>query len=179
MPNVKFEQTESGLQIPTQELFVGGVYEIYVNGELVEELPNLVTTEGLNYLLEVALAGGSQISNWYVTAYKNAVTPAANWDASNFDSTADEIDATDVTAATRQPWSNAAVSSAQVDNYASKAEYTVLSATLDLNGVAFVSNANYGDVTGKVLSATQFGATRSLLQDDVLGIGYRFTAASA
>lgn len=172
----RYEQTQSGLLVPVK---AGGVFDIFVNGELVETIPNLVTNQGLDYLLDVGLNGGTQYSNWYVTAFKNNVSPAANWTASNFDSTADEIDATNVTAATRQAWTDAGVSGQQIDNYASKAEYTVLSATLDLYGVAIASASAYASGTGVLLAATAFASVRNLLQDDVLGIGYRFTMASA
>lgn len=160
-------------------LVVGGVFDVYVNGELVESIPNLVTTEGLNHLLDISLSGGTQITNWYVTAFKNNVTPAANWTSANFDSTADEIDATDVSEATRQAWTDAGVAAGQVDNYASKAEYTVAAATLDLYGVAFVSGSAYGGVGDVLVAASAFGAVRNLLINDVIGFGYRFTATSS
>ena len=179
LPN--FEQTGDGrIYVPSQNLLLGGVFDFTVNGELVhQDLHNLVTTEGLNYILDAALSGGTPITSWYVTAFKNNVSPAANWAAANFDSTADEIDATDVTASTRQAWTDAGVSAGQVDNYAAKSEYTVLAATLDLYGVAFLSGSAFGGTTGKVVAATAFGAVRSLVADDVFGIGYRFVATSA
>ena len=171
----------SKLLLPTtnESAKVGGVFEVYVNGELVEEVHNLVTTEGLNYLLDSSLSGGTQHTNFYVTAYKNNVTPAANWTSANFDTTADEIDATDVTSATRVAWVDAGVAAGQVDNYASKAEYTVLSATLDLYGVAFVTGTAYGGTSDVLVAASAFGAVRNLLQNDVIGFGYRFTASSS
>jgi len=157
---------------------LGGVFEVYVNGELVEEIRNLVTTEGLNHILDSALSGATQQTNWYVTAFKNNVTPAANWTSANFDSTADEIDATDVDEATRQPWNDGGVAAGVVDNYSSKAEYTVTPATLDLYGVAFVTGTAYGGTGDILVAASAFGAVRNLLEDDVIGFGYRFTATS-
>ena len=172
-------QTESGLVVPHDKLVIGGVFDVFINGELVESIPNLVTNEGLDYMLNAGLTGGTQVSSWYVTAYKGAVAPASTWTAANFDTNATEVLVSDVAEATRQAWSQAGVSGQQVDNYASKAELTVDVATLDLNGVAIVSASAFGATSGTLLAATQFTATRSLLQNDVIGLGYRFSAATS
>lgn len=172
----RYEQTQSGLLVP---LKAGGVFDIFVNGELVETVHNLVTNQGLDYLLSVGLDSGTQETNWFVTGFKNNVSAAANWTASNFDSTADEIDSSDVTSATRVAWTSGGVSAQAVDNYAARGEYTVLSPTLDMYGVAIATGSAFGTVSGILLAATEFGAVRNLVQDDILGIGYRFTMASA
>lgn len=174
-----FEKNESGLLVPEGKVTVGGIFDIWVNGELVEQIPNLVVTEGLNYILDVALSGGSQEAAFYVTAFKNAVSPAANWTAATFAATAGEISLADVVEANRQVWTDGGVVAGVVDNYASKAEYTVEAATLDLNGVALISSIGIAATTGKLIAASAFGATRSLVVDDVIGIGYRFTITSA
>jgi inner membrane protein involved in colicin E2 resistance len=170
----------SKLLLPQESsLQVGGVFDVFVNGEHVETCKNLVTTEGLNHILDIALSGGTQISAWKVTAYKNNVSPAANWTSANFNSTAAEITASDVTSATRVAWVDAGVAAGVVDNYASKAEYTVSAATLDLYGVAFVSGTAFGGTGDVLVAASAFGAVRNLLQNDVIGFGYRFTATSS
>lgn len=159
--------------------YVGGVFDIFVNGELVESIPNLVTNEGLDHILDVVLGNGTKNASWYVTAFKGNVTPAATWTAANFNTNATEITSSDVSEAARQVWTSGGVSGQQVDNYAARAEFTVLSATLALYGVAMASASGFGATSGKLLAATRFSAVRNLLQDDVLSIGYRFTATSA
>lgn len=169
----------SELIIPDQKIICGGIFDLYVNGELVESKRNLVTNEGLSHILSVALDSGAQITSWYATAFKGNVTVAAGWTAANFDSNATEITASDVDESARQAWTSGGESSQQVDNYAAKAEYTVASATLDLYGVALASASAFGSTSGTLLAATNFGSVRSLVEDDVFGIGYRFILASS
>lgn len=175
----RYEQDQSGLFVPKEKLVVGGVFDIFVNGELVEHVPNLVTTEGLTYLIDTGVSGGAQLSSWYITAYKNNVSPAATWTAANFNTNAGEITATDVSEVNRQQWVDAGVAAGVADNYASKAQFTVAQSTLALYGVAFASALGFGATTGTLLAATSFGAVRNLVLNDVLGVGYRFTATSA
>jgi len=175
----KYTETESGLAVPSEKLAVGGIFDVFVNGEFVESVPNLVTNEGLDHMLDVALKNGSQNANWYITAFKGNVTPQATWTAANFDTNATEITGTDVSETTREAWTGGAVSGQQVDNYASKAEFTVATATLDLYGLAMLSTSAFGSTAGVLLAATEFSAVRNLLLNDVIGLGYRFSMASS
>lgn len=177
--NHNYERADSGILFAKQGLIIGGVFETAVNGEDVREDHNLVVNTGLDYFLDVALSGGSQLSTLYLTAYQNNVAPAASWTAANFDSTADEIAVTDVDEASRPTWDEAGVASQVIDNYASKAALTVAVATLDLWGVALLSTNTFGGTSGTLIAAAQFSAIRNMLVDDVLSIGYKFTATSA
>jgi len=175
-----FTRNESGLLVPSSDIKVGGVFDIFVNGELVEQCKNLVVNEGLNYLLDVGLSGGSAETNWYVTALTGDVTPVATWTGANFDTNATEIVATTgVAEATRQAWAEAGASAQAIDNYASKAELTVAAANLTLDGVAVLSGSGFANGSDKLMAASRFSAARALVQDDVLGIGYRIAMSSS
>ena len=59
--------------------FVYTIEHIGVDGKVksVEEVRNLIPTEGLNYILSASLKAASQFPNWYVGLYTANRTPVA------------------------------------------------------------------------------------------------------
>mgnify|MGYP005848071635 CR=1 FL=1 len=136
-----------------------------------EEIHNRVVNEGLDYLLETALAAGTQIASWFVGLTDGAPTVAAG------DTLASHAGWTEVTAYTgdRQAFTAGAVSGQSVDNSGAAAEFPITaSATV---GGAFLASAATG-TAGTLYSAGAFsGGNRSLDNGDTLTVEATFTAS--
>ncbi len=182
LANNRYEVTDTGeVLFPSTKILMRGEFAHDVNGEDEIVTPNMIVNEGLDYILDVALSAGTYLGPFYISVFKANVSPTSSWTAANYVATATEaVHTTDVTPATNRPeWTEAGVSSQVIDNYASKAAITVVPATLDLWGAALLTSQPWASTSGKLIAATNFGTARSLLQNDVFNIGYRFTASDA
>lgn len=142
----------------------------------VEEYDNLVTNEGLDYLLDAGLSNGSQVTTWYVGLLGSSPSPAAGW-------TKTEVGAADFVnydEATLQTWTDGGVSSQSVDNSASKATFTISTNASTIGG-AYLASANTKAVEGgaaTIYAAGAFsGGDKSADDDDTLEVTATFTAA--
>jgi hypothetical protein len=142
----------------------------------VEEYDNLVTNEGLDYLLDVGLSAGAQKANWYVGLLAASPTPAAAW-------TKTEVGAADFVAyteATLPAWTDAGVSGQSVTNSASKASFAINADSSTIGG-AFLASANTKAVEGgaaTIYAAGAFtGGNKSADSGDTLEVTATFTAA--
>lgn len=166
-----------------QNFKVGGVFGIQHirNGEVIAEeaYPNLVVNEGLDYILDAALSGGSQTTTFYIGIYKNNYTPIASNVMATFagSGVANEISA-EIDESVRQTWTDAGVSSRSVTNSASPAVFTA-NATVAVYGAFLSTNNTLGGTTGKLVAATKFASVRNLLDTDTLNVTYTFTIADA
>lgn len=178
--NNRYEKTDSGIFLPRSGVGISGLVEVSVNDGPTERFSNLVVNQGLDYILGVALDKDttSKETLFYVTCHTGTTAPAATWTAATYDTLATEISATDVDEATRPAWVEANVSSQQIDNYASKAVFTVAAATLSLWGVAILTNSTFQGPDGLLIGATKFSAVRNLIVGDTFNVGYRFSITS-
>lgn len=171
------DQSES---ILAGEMPVMGVFEVshYRKGKLIgrDISANLVSTEGLNYLLSVGLAGGTQVSPWYVVPFEGNYTPVAGLTAANF--TANATECTAYAEATRVAYVEAAPSGGVITNAASRAEFT-FNATKTIYGAALVSVATKSATTGTLLAAARFSSSRAVVSGDVLAVAYSLTLTSS
>jgi 4-aminobutyrate aminotransferase-like enzyme len=183
MRNQQFERTaDGGLYFPKAGAIAHGVYEHDVNGQDVRQDKNLLTTEGMNYLLLTGVANTALIAAWYFALYSAAASPTNAWTASNFPVT----NATEITSTTegytetlRQAFTPT-VSGASVNNTAAKAAFTIATATaLIVNGCGLLSVSTRGSTSGKLLSAARFASQRSLSSGDVFNLGYTLTLTSS
>src|SRR3972149_5905604 len=104
----------------------------------VEDVTNLIPTEGLNYMLGTALTGVAQSSTWYVALFEGNYTPVGTVTAATFPSAATECTA--YTEASRVTWTPGSISAGSVSNTASKAVFT-MNATKTVYGIAQTSVA--------------------------------------
>lgn len=177
----KYERTEAGLFFPAAKVTAQGTYFENVNGEDEREHKNLLTDQGLTHMLAVVLGGTSKINAWYLAPYSNSVNPAAGWTASNFPSTAGEITSSveGYTETTRPAFTPGAAAANTIDNVASKAAFTIATAsTLSIAGAALLSSNVKGDTGGTLISATRFGTARILNNGDIWNCGYRVQLSS-
>jgi len=149
-------------------------FEQFRNGELIGtvEKHNLVTDEGLTYLLDVGLSAGTQITAFYVVPFENNHTPAA----ANTYAVPGYTECTAYDEATRPAFTDAGVSGKSLTNAASKASYT-FNDTKTIYGAALVCGGTDPTVKGntagggKLISLVNVGANaKAMLDDDVLKI---------
>lgn len=160
-----------------------GRYCYKVNdGEWVD-FDNLVTTEGLNHILNVALGETAKPSGYYIALFGGAATPAANWTAASFPTAANEITSNTegYTSATRPLWkpkaaANGAIGNVGDEDLALAAKVTIATASsLNVTGMALLTASGKGAQTGVLVSAAKMPVARTLQNGDTLYIGYRLT----
>jgi len=174
----KFIQTDRGLFIPSLGVTASGEYFDRVNGGAWTRTRNLITTEGLAYILNVALGSTPKPSAYYLALFSGASAPASNWTAANFATSASEIVSTSegYTNATRPTWTPTNTASNSIDNMTTVASVTIATAsTLNVTGAAMLTNSTRGGTTGVLVSATKYAATRTFQNGDVYEIGYRLS----
>jgi len=177
----KYEVSDSGIHFPSMGAMASGVYTHDVNGLDERVDSNLLVDEGLLYMLTVSLYNGTKLPTWYLALYSANYTPTAGLTAASFPATATEITSLSegYSETTRPTWVASAPAANLVDNMASKAAFTIVTAsTLTVNGAALSSDATRGAVTGKLMSATKFAAARTLYNTDVFNLAYRVQLTS-
>lgn len=137
---------------------------------------NIVPTEGLNYLLSAGVAGGSQVSPWYVALFEGNYTPVAGLTAATFTAAATECTAYDEAA--RVAYVEGTPSGGVVDNSASRAVFT-MNATKTIYGGALLSVSTKSSTSGTLLAAARFSSSRAVVDDDELSVRYSLTLTSS
>lgn len=139
-----------------------------------DTIENIVVNTGLDYLLDVALSGGSQLSSWFVGLTDGTPTVAAG------DTMSTHAGWSEVTAyseATRQAWTDGGVSSQSVDNSASKASFSV-NGSATVGGAFLASDNTKSGTTGTLYSVGAFsGGDRAVVNGDTLLVTATFTMA--
>lgn len=179
--NGRVEHTDSGLVIPGMKLAIQGVYDVQVTcgGEKVSHsvTKNLITNEGLNYLLDVLLySGTAKPANWYAGVFEGNYTPVATVTGATIAAAATECTAYDEAA--RPAYTVVAASSQTSTNNASKAVFT-FNASKTIYGGFIITTATKSDTAGKLLSAVRFSSSHAVQDNYELNLRYDLTAASA
>lgn len=162
---------------------VGGkfTFELVRDGEVIDTWQdhNLIVNEGLNHILSAVLAGGTQVTTWYVGLFEGNYTPVAadvHAGAGGFATVATECTA--YSESTRRDYTEGAVSGQSVSNSASKATFSI-NATKTIYGAFLASVSTKGSTAaGTLLAAARFAAARSVQNGDQLLITYTISAAS-
>lgn len=181
--NNSFERDDAGaLRIDRSSLLACGKYNVRVNGgEWSPDIPNLLPTEGLIYLLNL-LGDHTAIADLYIALYATALTPIAAHTGSGFTATYGEITSgtEGYTEATRVQWVTATASgTAILNNYAAPSTFTINTAsTLTVEGVGMLTTSAKGDTTGKLVSASRFPATRNFSDEDTFDVKYQIGLSS-
>lgn len=176
--NEVYDVTEQGIYFPNQGVMAQGQYFDRVNGGEWSVSKNLVVTEGLAHILNVAMGSTPKPTAYYLALFSGATAPAPNWTGANFASVASEIVSTTegYTNATRPEWKEANTSGNSIDNMTAAASVTIATAsTLNVTGAALLTNATRGATTGTLVSATKYAAARVFQNNDVYDIGYRLS----
>ena len=169
-----FQQTDEGLLIHGAIMAKGKYYHT-VNGADLQVTSNLVVAEGILYVLNAALGGAAQTSNWFLAPYSGNATPASNWTAANFATNATEItsDTQGYSEANRQPWVSSAAADGKIGNLSSYAQFSIVSSSpLNIYGAGLLSSQTKGGTSGTLVSATRFEPARQVNNGDTFERGY-------
>jgi hypothetical protein len=179
---------ESFDDIETYRKRVGGRFDVTVKDRFgaikdTESCENIVTNQGLNYILDAGLSGGAAISAWYVTLADadQAESATMTYQTPVFS----EIDnvAAGVTETIRQAWSDGGVATQSVDNSASPATYTANTSGFTAWAAALVGGGTaptaFGDThaSGILYAYSKFATQKALSSTDTIDVTYTFTAA--
>lgn len=188
----RFEKTPEGIYLTDPKMALGGAMaHSFLFGPSFEErghdtqvADNLVTDQGLILAIIDLLAGGAQITSWYLMPFKNNATPQSTWTGANVSANAGEH--TNYDEANRVQFifpDPTTIITPSISNAASLAVTTIGSgADKTLWGGTVVSNSTKGGNSAgdKCAAAVKFAAARSGLQTgDGIGWQYMLTGASA
>ena len=183
--NGHFERTPNGLYFPKAKVAVGGVlkHAHYRDGELLDVAvdPNLLVDEGLNYILNSALGGATQVPAYYIGPFSGNVSPAAGWTGANFAANATEFTA--YTNSTRLPWTTVPSTAKAIGNSAAIAAATATFSAggpYNLFGIGLLQASAKSATTGVLIGAVRFASPRlNMAAGDKLAFEYVLSAADA
>ncbi len=141
-----------------------------------EEIHNLIPTEGLDHILNIAMRNGTPVASWYVALFEGNYTPVAGLTAATFPSAATECTAYDE--ATRPLWNSAAASNGVITNSANKAVFT-MNATKTVYGIVMTSANAKSATSGVLTSAVRFAASKNVAATDILNVTSSITLTSS
>lgn len=135
----------------------------------VGEHDNIVVNQGLDDLLSITLAAGTQDTTWFV-GLKGSGTPAAA------DTLASHATWSELTpySGNRIAWTAGAVSGQSVSNSASPAAFAITSSATVVG--AFLCGVNTG-TSGRLYAVGNFAASRDVINGDTLNVTATFTSA--
>lgn len=135
-----------------------------------EEKKNLITTEGLNHILNTEFNAGTAVTTWYI-GLKGTGTPVAG------DTLASHSSWSEISGYTgnRQEWTEGAASSGSMTN--STAVAFSINATATVAG-AFLGSAATG-TSGTLYGVVDFSSTRAVVNGDTLNVTVTINATSS
>jgi hypothetical protein len=173
----RFDTTPEGVYLPRLGVLASGEYFGRVNGGAWQkEGDNLIVTEGLAHMLNVALGTTAKPAGYYLAIFAGNTAPAANWTAASFAAVASEIISMTEghTAPTRPVWTPANTATNSIDNMASVATLTIATAgQLNVTGAALLTTNQRGGTTGALVSASLYPVPRTFQNGDTYELGYR------
>jgi len=174
----QYDLTDEGVYFPRQGVLAAGEYFDRINGGEWQRTKNLIPTEGLAHILNVAMGSTAKPAGYFLALFSGAAAPAANWTAASFAAAASEIVSLTegYTNATRPAWTPTNTSTGSIDNMASVATVTIAtSSQLNVTGAAMLTNSTRGGTTGVLVSATKYAAARVFQSGDTYEVGYRLS----
>ena len=181
--NHAFEKTNHGIFLPKAKVHIGGVLRhTHIDAAGNEDVavdPNLIVNEGLNYILNAALGGQSQVGAFFLAPFSGNVTPAAGWTGANFASNATEFTA--YTNSTRLPWTTVPATAQSIGNSAALAAATATFSAggpYNLYGVGLLQASAKSATTGVLVAAVRFASPRlNMAAGDKLAFEYVLAAS--
>ena len=173
-----YTSNEDGSITTGQGITAKGEYFDRINGGEWTRTENLIPTEGLAHILNVALGTTPKPASHHLALFSAAAQPTANWTAASFASTASEIVSMTegYSAATRPTWTPTNTSTNSIDNMAAVAKVTMKTASsLTVQGAAMLTTSAKGGTTGALISASKYASPRVFQDGDTYEIGYRIS----
>lgn len=165
-------------QMAASGLLPVGEYFDRINGGEWMHSFNIVPTEGIAHILNVALGPKAKPSNYYLALFSGNTAPTATWTAAQFSAVASEIvsQTEGYTNANRPTWTPVETATNSIDNMVTAAQVTIAtSGTLTVTGAALLTTSAKGSTTGVLISATKFPTARTFQNGDIYEIGYRLS----
>ena len=146
----------------------------------IERVKNLITDQGINYIMDAGMHGSTAISAWYMAPWSAAHTPAAGntYAVPGYTEANAQYDE-----ATRQEWGEGAASSKVMTN-ASAAVITANTA-VTIHGIGLVGGGSAATTKantaggGTLFACIAFSSSKSLTSAETLSITYTLTGADA
>ena len=184
----KASDTVSGIvERPTRighnvDINVHWAWEHFRKGVLIDkwEYDNVCTDEGLDHMLDSTFDSATQITAWYVEIFEDDVTP----DGDTTYAVPVYTPSTAYDEGTRPEYVAAAAASQVTTNVASKAVFTI-SGTKTIYGASLVGGGSAATTKGNVggggtlFSGSKFGASKNVVDDDVLNVTIAITLADS
>lgn len=173
-----YTSNDDGSITTGQGITAKGEYYDRINGGEWTRTENLIPTEGLAHILNVALGTTPKPASYHLALFSAAAQPAANWTAASFASTASEIVSMTegYSSATRPTWTPANTATNSIDNMAAVAKVTMKTASsLTVQGAAMLTTSAKGGTTGALISASKYASPRVFQDGDTYEIGYRIS----
>ena len=173
-----YTSNDDGSITTGQGITAKGEYFDRINGGEWTRTENLIPTEGLAHILNVALGTTPKPASYHLALFSAAAQPTASWTAASFASTASEIVSMTegYSAATRPTWTPTNTSTGSIDNMAAVAKVTMKTASsLTVQGAAMLTNSSKGSTAGALISASKYAAPRVFQDGDTYEIGYRIS----
>jgi len=167
-----------------ERMEVKGVWRLVhkdAQGKVVsdEEVENLVTNQGFNYIFDSALHDTTSVATWYFAPYITAFTAAVGSTYASPGGT----ESTNYTESTRQEWGEGASSGQSITN-ASAATITADSGGMSILGIGVVGAPTAGTSSTKGDTGTSGGillaevaAVKTLAESETLDITYTLSKA--
>lgn len=173
-----YTSNDDGSITTGQGITAKGEYFDRINGGEWTRTENLIPTEGLAHILNVALGTTPKPASYHLALFSAAAQPQASWTAASFASTASEIVSMTegYSAATRPAWTPTNTATNSIDNMAAVAKVTMKTASsLTVQGAAMLTSSTKGGTTGALISASKYAAARVFQDGDTYEIGYRIS----
>lgn len=177
----------AGYSITLHNTYTFECRDAFGNLKWVEQVNNLVTTQGLNDLLTKYFKGSGYTAAWYVGLIDNSgfgsiqagdTAAKITGSAPSAPTTNDWKETSSYDESVRQTLTLGTATAGSIDNTASKAVFT-MNATLTVNGGLVASSSTKGGTGGVLYGAASFGSTRAVVDDDTITVTVTLTAASA
>ena len=159
------------------KVHVKGRWEVWCHnpdGSLAwkDSFPNGLTNVGLNDILDVYFAAGTQKTNWYIFPIDNSGFSALAA-GDTMSSHSGWTESTAYSESTRPAWAPGAAASLSMTNSTLRA--LTINASATLYGLGLVSNSTKGGTTGTLAATGAFTAPQVMVSGQVLSAQYTIT----
>lgn len=157
-------------------------WEHWRHGKLLStwKEPNIMTDQGIEYIMDSSLSGASPITSWYVSVFEDNYTPLST----NTYATPGHTECTAYDESTRPAWTEVGISSKIITNSASKATFT-FNATKTIYGGSLVGGGSAAstkaDTAGGgtlVCSSVFTTGSKAVVSTDVLKVTVTITGSN-
>lgn len=144
----------------------------------IEEIPNLVTTQGLNDILTKYFKGSSYTATFFVGLIDNAgfSALAVGDTAAQIGGSNGWTESVAYSESVRQTLTLGSASAGSIDNSAAVATFSI-NGTVTLKGAFVITNSTKAGTTGVLYGEAAFSVTRSLASGDTLTVTVTLTAS--